>query len=134
MARRGLDENERGALLRKGPERKRMKPLGKGGPLPTYGSKKKRTTKKKRTAGKMGKMGKTGTKKSTRTKSKSTPTLTASGFQYGKSKVMGKARPGYAGKVAGMRAVDRVRKMLRKNFPERTMGTQSTRSKPKRKR
>ena len=45
MARRGLDEYERGALLRKGPERKRMKPLGKGGPLPTYGSKKKKTTK-----------------------------------------------------------------------------------------
>ena len=54
MARRGLDEYERGALLRKGPERKRMKPLGKGGPLPTYGSKKKKTTKKKRTTGRDG--------------------------------------------------------------------------------
>ena len=60
------------------------------------------------------------------------PTLNKSGFQYGVSKVMGKARPGYAGAVAGMRAVDTVRKMLRENFPERTMGTQSTRSKPKR--
>ena len=59
------------------------------------------------------------------------PTLDESGFQYGVNKVMGKARPGYAGAVAGMRAVDEVRKMYRKHFPERTMGTQSTRSKPK---